>query len=284
MRRTRVRGDPRPDLADGLLRPQRHQPAGRHVPPTEQPITEVRPMLAGTRTPSRTSAAISYSVAIVFRISSVEDQERRAHLPNRGSSPAAAASFEREHHAREHRLRCPAKIAAIPTRARDPRVDPSRRRCAAGARPAARPQRPADREQRRQRAARTSRSPVRWDHDTNFSAARPAIAVTARFPDSMSEMFEYPTPSVRGSKYPTTPTASPPIAGHHIQCTGRYRTRLPPRTPRVTPTLTTPSSAPIRMYIASAAPVGGAGPASRTPPLPRSTAVARPQPSRSPGG
>ena len=38
-------------------------------------------------------------------------------------------------------------------------------------------------------------------------------------------MTSYPTPSARGCRYPPTPTATAPIAGHHIQCTGNLRNR-----------------------------------------------------------
>ncbi len=73
----------------------------------------------------------------------------------------------------------------------------------------------------------------------------------------MSVITSYPTPSVRGAKYPHIPTAAVPITGHHIQWIGSFSNRSSmPYVIRVTATLAIPISAPMSTYSASAAPEG----------------------------
>src|SRR5690606_1488785 len=55
------------------------------------------------------------------------------------------------------------------------------------------------------------------DHDIYFSTHNETTTFIASVPENKSVILKYPTPSVRGEKYPTTPTAIPPIAGHHAQ-------------------------------------------------------------------
>src|SRR5665213_3036037 len=64
--------------------------------------------------------------------------------------------------------------------------------------------------------------PSAIDHDTNLRITNASNTVFVKLPARMFEILSYPTPSVRGSKYPITPTTTAPIAGNHIQCTGNF--------------------------------------------------------------
>ena len=134
----------------------------------------------------------------------------------------------------------PAKIAAMPTSAAMRGSTPG----PAAARPARARERAhgaADGEQRRERVPPEVPLPSAIDHDGNFIAHRNASAPSARWPPRMSTMLSQPTPMVFGANQPTMPTASPPIAGHHIQWIGSFSNASSmPYTMRVTATLTRP--------------------------------------------
>ena len=53
--------------------------------------------------------------------------------------------------------------------------------------------------------------------EINFITASDKAAKPNIDPLRTPLILSYPTPNVRGAKYPTTPIATPPIAGHHIQ-------------------------------------------------------------------
>ncbi len=53
--------------------------------------------------------------------------------------------------------------------------------------------------------------------DKNFKTHNESTTCIGIVPVRRSVMLLYPTPSVRGAKKPITPTAIPPIAGHHAQ-------------------------------------------------------------------
>src|SRR6187402_1507426 len=57
-------------------------------------------------------------------------------------------------------------------------------------------------------------------HDMNLKIHKLSTSVNGHVPDKMPVMLSYPTPNVCGAKKPITPTARPPIAGHHIQWIG----------------------------------------------------------------
>jgi hypothetical protein len=86
----------------------------------------------------------------------------------------------------------------------------------------------------------------------NFQKQSEIRIPSGRFPERAAVMFSYPTPSVRGAKYPIAPTAIPPIAGHHIQCIGSFSNLSSIQyTDFVTKTDATPTTIPIIPYTAT---------------------------------
>src|SRR6185312_9180810 len=65
--------------------------------------------------------------------------------------------------------------------------------------------------------------PLPREIDQEIYFSKPSVAITASgAPPCRSHLIlSYPTPIVFGEKYPTTPMATAPMAGNHIQCTGR---------------------------------------------------------------
>src|SRR3954467_11532150 len=59
--------------------------------------------------------------------------------------------------------------------------------------------------------------PKAMAHETNFNKQREITTLIGKVPERRSVILHCHIPSVRGAKYPIITTASPPIAGHHIQ-------------------------------------------------------------------